>query len=208
MSQTKTGTPAGKPDQKQDVWHKHPALIAAIPAVGAVVGAALTIFLGQAGALPASINPAPAPITVLATQTATAISTVTQTMTETPTPVPGRSNTTPPLETPPPGRLAITVELGRNGKIGPDEYRAGSFPHAAAVVYDETGKYMTRGCYLTWELKRGSTVIKTNRSETCGGTTFYFQSGYLEVAGVYRLSVSGVTDAGAQGTQAVEFKVT
>jgi hypothetical protein len=68
VSQTKSDAPD---QQKDDAWHRHPALIAAIPAVGAVVGAALTIFLGQAGALPAAIYPAPAPTTVFATQTAT-----------------------------------------------------------------------------------------------------------------------------------------
>ncbi|MFI6677691.1 hypothetical protein [Kribbella sp. NPDC050470] len=207
MSQTKTGTPAGKPDQQKEGWHRHPAFIAMITALGAIVSAALAIFLGQTGALPSSINPAPAPTTIFATETVTATSTVTQTVTESPTTGPDSPSTTPTVETPPPGSLAITVELGRNGKIGPDEYRAGSFPHAAAVVYDETGKYLTRGCYLTWELKRGSTVIKSTRTETCGGTTFYFQPGYLEVAGIYQLSVSGLTDAGAKGTKAVQFKV-
>jgi hypothetical protein len=76
VSQTKSDAPD---QQKDDAWHKHPALIAAIPAIGAVMGGVLTIVLGQAGALPASINPAPAPTTILATQTVTATSTVKRT---------------------------------------------------------------------------------------------------------------------------------
>ncbi|MFI7063457.1 hypothetical protein ACIBL3_20910 [Kribbella sp. NPDC050124] len=212
MSQTKTGTPAGKPDeQKGDAWHRHPALIAAIPAVGAVIGAALTIFLGQSGALPAAINPAPAPTTVLATQTVTASSTITETVLQTPTvdPTTEPSGTVPTLETPPPGKLAVTIRIGSGGKIGPAEYQAGATPGANADVFDETGRQLNRGCYPTWTLKRGQTTVHSVRGTACEGngfTMFSFRDA-LKTPGLYHLTVSVVTDGGATGTATADFKV-
>ena len=208
MSQTKSAAPDQK--KKDDAWHKHPALIAAIPAIGAVIGGGLTIVLGQAGALPASINPAPAPTTILATHTVTETSTVTQTVTETPSPPtepPGVSTTTPTLEPPPVGGLAVAVKIGRGGQIGPSEYRAGSVPTAYAEVLDESGQHLNSGCFPTWVLKRGSTVIKTTRSGSCQ-ETFYFSADSLEVRGIYHLTVSVVTEGGAKGTSTADFKVT
>lgn len=212
VDQTKTHEPARKPTKKAEfAWHRHPALIAGIPAVGAIIGSVLTIVLGQAGALPASINPAPPPTTVLAVQTQTATSTVTQTITETPSETPTGYPTTPPtsptLEPPPPGGLAITIRIGTSGKIGPAEYRAGSLPGARATVYDETGQYPSGGCYPTWVLKRGTTVIKTSRNETCSGS-FSFSSDSLKVRGLYHLTVSVITDAGPKGTSTADFTVT
>jgi hypothetical protein len=119
-----------KPDEKkQFAWHRHPALIAAIPAVFTLLGGALTVGLGQADVLPNAINPAPPPTTVLATSTVTAtttaLSTVTETVTETPepttTPPDGTGTSAPPAV---PGGLAITIRIGSNGKIGPNEWRA------------------------------------------------------------------------------------
>lgn len=50
VDQTKTHEPARKPTKKAEfAWHRHPALIAGIPAVGAIIGSVLTIVLGQAG---------------------------------------------------------------------------------------------------------------------------------------------------------------
>jgi hypothetical protein len=56
-------------------------------------------------------------------------------------------------------------------------------------------------------LKRGATVIKTGRSGSCN-ETFYFSPDSLEVRGVYHVTVSVVTDAGAKGTKTADFKVT
>ncbi|MDX6235389.1 MAG: hypothetical protein QOG10_204 [Kribbellaceae bacterium] len=208
MDQTKTQAPAGKPAKKAEAaWHRHPALIAGIPAVGAIIGSVITIVLGQAGALPASINPAPPPTTVQAVQTQTATSTVTERITETPTGTPTTESPSPTLETPPPGALAITIRISTGGKIGPNEYRAGSTPGANAEVYDETGRYLSAGCYPTWVLKRGTTVIMTGRNESCRGS-FYFTTDSLTIRGVYHLTVSVVTDAGPKGTRTSDFKVT
>jgi hypothetical protein len=66
-------------------WHRHPALIAVIGAVLAAIGSALTIGLGQAGALPETLNPAPAPVTVTATQTVTTTASAPVDSTTTPT---------------------------------------------------------------------------------------------------------------------------
>ena len=212
MDQTKTHEPARKPVKKAEfAWHRHPALIAGIPAVGAIVGSVLTIVLGQAGALPDGINPAPPPTTVLAVQTQTATSTVTETVTqtpsETPTGGPVTTSTSPTLELPPPGSLAITIRIGTGGKIGPTEYRAGSIPGARATVYDETGRYLSGGCYPTWVLKRGATVIKTSRNESCSGS-FSFDPDSLGVRGLYHLTVSVITDAGPKGASTADFTVT
>jgi hypothetical protein len=210
VSQTKTGTPADKPDERKDnAWHRHPALIAAIPAVGAVIGAALTIVLGQAGALPAGINPAPAPTTVFATHSVTGTSTVTETVTESPTtgPTVQPSNSLP---TPAPGKLAITIRIGSGGKIGPAEYRAGATPGANADVYDDTGRQLNRACYPTWTLKRGQTTVHTSRGTACEGngfTMFSFRDA-LKTPGIYQLTVAVVTDGGATGTATADFKVT
>ena len=209
MTQSRTPAPAQKQLKGKRRWHEHPALIAAIPAVFALIGAILTVVLGQADALPAAINPAPAPVTVLATTTATttATSTVTETVTEQPTSqvTDSQSSTTPPSLSP--GSLAVTIRMGANGKIGPGEYRAGAIPNAYASVLDESGHYPDTGCYPTWVLKRGSAVVKTGRSGSCQDT-FYFSVDSLEVRGVYHLTVSVVTDAGSKGTQTEDFKVT
>jgi hypothetical protein len=210
VHQIDTTPPAGKPDEKKQwAWHRHPALIAAIPAVFAVIGSALTIVLGRADALPNAINPAPPPTTVLTTQTATATTTATVTETVAETPAvqitdPRSTSTLPALA---PGSLAITVLMGDNGKIGPKEYRAGAIPNAVAQVLDESGHYPDTGCYPTWVLKRGSAVVKTGRSGSCR-ETFYLSSDSLEVRGIYHLTVSVVTDAGAKGSKTEDFKVT
>jgi hypothetical protein len=76
-----------EPAKKAELaWHRHPALIAVIGAVLTVIGSALTIGLGQAGALPEQLNPAPAPVTVSATETVTATTTVTPPVDSTTTP--------------------------------------------------------------------------------------------------------------------------
>jgi len=54
MSNTTTGQ---SKDDRNYAWHRHPALLAGIPAVAAGAASVLTIVLGQAGALPQSINP-------------------------------------------------------------------------------------------------------------------------------------------------------
>ena len=204
MSDTKT-------DEKRDAWHRHPALIAGIPAVTAVIGSVLTIVLGQAGALPSTINPAPAQATVSTTQTvtATATTTATATVTETPAiqPTTGTSNTPLPAA----GELAITIVMGRGGRIGPDEYRSGSAPGANADVYDETGRLLDGGCYTTWVLKRGTAMIRTSRTGACRGggfTMFNFGSDSLKTPGAYSLTVSALTDGGLKGTTTLAFKVT
>jgi hypothetical protein len=97
--------------------------------------------------------------------------------------------------------------MGDNGKIGPKEYRAGAIPNAVAQVLDESGHYPDTGCYPTWVLKRGSAVVKTGRSGSCR-ETFYLSSDSLEVRGIYHLTVSVVTDAGAKGSKTEDFKVT
>jgi hypothetical protein len=94
-----------------------------------------------------------------------------------------------------------------SGKIGPAEYRAGSLPGARATVYDEAGRYLSGGCYPTWVLKRGTTVIKSSREESCSGS-FSFGSDSLKVRGLYHLTVSVITDAGPKGTSTADFTVT
>jgi hypothetical protein len=209
VDQTKTHEPAEKP-AKEHAWHRHPALIATIPVVGALVGSVLTVVLGQAGALPTSINPAPAPGTVTATQTQAVTATVTATATETVTEVPTSTTgttTSPTIEPPPPGTLAITIRMGTSGKIGPDEYRADSYPGAEALVSDETGRILRSGCYLSWALKRSSSPVTSGRLGSCTGT-FSLGADSLKVRGLYHLTISAVTDAGPKGTKTADFKVT
>jgi len=221
VSRTTTTPPAGKPDQdndgdKQFAWHRHPALIAAIPAVFTLIGGVLAIVLGQADALPAAINPAPPPTTVSATQTitATATSTVTETVTATPTtePTSPTGTGTGSVSNPPaPGALAISIRIGTGGKIGPNEWRTGSAPGANADVFDDTGRQLNRGCYPTWTLKRGSAVIQTIRGTACEGngfSMFSFQPEALKTPGTYHLTVSVVTDGGVKGTATQDFTVT
>jgi len=205
VSQTKSDAPDQK--KKDDAWHKHPALIAVIPAVFTLIGGVLTVVLGQANMLPAAINPAPAPTTVFATRTTTATSTVTETVTETPSPEPSAPGVSNSLETPPPGGLAITVRIGSSGQIGPKEYRAGAIPTASVEVLDESGQRLSSGCFPTWVLKRGTTVLKTTRGGSCWDT-FYFSTDSLEIRGVYHLTVSVITEGGAKGTNTADFKVT
>lgn len=209
VHQSKSDTPVD-PDKKQYAWHRHPAVITILSAACTLVGGVLTVVLGQADVLPSAINPAPPQTTVLSTTTATATttatSTVTQTVTEAPTAQitdPGSSSTPQTLS---PGTLAITIQMGTYGKIGPGEYRAGALPTTRAQVLDETGQYPATGCYPTWVLKRGSVVIKTVRSGSCGDS-FNMSSDSLEVRGVYHLTVSVVTEAGAKGTKTEDFKV-
>ncbi len=212
VHQSKSDTPVDNPDKKQYAWHRHPAVITILSAACTLVGGVLTVVLGQADVLPAAINPAPPQTTVLSTTTATATttatttSTVTETVTEAPTAQitdPGSSSTPQTLS---PGTLAITVQMGSSGRIGPGEYRAGAQPTTRAQVLDETGNYPSAGCYPTWVLKRGSVVIKTVRNESCGAS-FYFSRDMLEVRGIYHLTVSVVTEAGAKGTKTEDFKV-
>jgi hypothetical protein len=200
--------PVDDPDKKQYAWHRHPAFITILSTACTLIGGVLTVVLGQADVLPAAINPAPPPTTVLSTTTATATttSTVTETVTETPVTQitdPGSTSTPQTLS---PGTLAITIQMGSSGRIGPGEYRAGSLPTARAQVLDETGKYPSTACYPTWVLKRGSVVIKTARGESCG-ETFYLSRDSLEIRGIYHLTVSVVTEAGAKGTKTEDFKV-
>lgn len=213
--QTKTPAPAGKPDdgRRQYAWHRHPALIAAIPAVFTLIGGVLTIVLGQNDVLPNAINPAPPPTTVLATSTVTATTTATSTVTETVTETPTQPGTTGPTgSTTPatPGALTITIKIGTGGKIGPTEWRAGSTPGAIADVFDDTGRQLDNGCYPTWTLKRGSTTVQSIRGTACQSHSFgmfNFGSDALKTPGNYRLSVVVVTDGGAKGTGATDFKV-
>lgn len=209
VHQSKSDTPVDDPDKKQYAWHRHPAFITILSAVCTLAGGVLTVVLGQNDVLPSAINPAPPPTTILSTTTATATttSTVTETVTESPTAQitdPGTSNTPQTL---PPGTLAITIEMSSGDKIGPGEYRAGAIASAFAQVLDVSGSRPANGCYPTWSLKRGSTVVKTARSESCG-LRFYFDSASLKVRGIYHLTVSVVTDGGAKGTQTEDFKVT
>ncbi|MGW6279432.1 hypothetical protein [Kribbella sp. NPDC055071] len=205
------------PDAKrQYAWHRHPALIAAIPAVFTLIGGALTVGLGQADVLPNAINPAPPPTTVLATSTVTATTTATSTVTVTETPSPTAPSPTTPTtgETtvPPavPGALAITIRIGSNGKIGPNEWRAGSDPGANADVFDDTGRALFRGCYPTWTLKRGATVLQTTRGTACqgGGFTMFSFRDALKTAGKYHLTVAVITDSGSKATTTTDFTVT
>lgn len=208
MDQTKTREPAKKP-AKDYAWHRHPALIATIPVVGALIGSVLTIVAGQSGKLPDSINPAPPATTVVAIQTETVTSTVTATTTVSPpeeTTTPGTS-TSPTIAPPPPGTLAITILMTTRGKIGPNEYRAGSAPVAYAKVNDESGEQLGKGCYPTWVLKRGTAVLQTVRNESCGAGIDISRDS-LKVRGLYQVTISVTTDSGAKGTKTLDFKVT
>ncbi|MEV6414493.1 hypothetical protein [Kribbella sp. NPDC051718] len=217
MDQTKAPAPAQKPAddpaRKQYAWHRHPALIATIPVIGALIGSILTIVAGQHGALPESLNPAPPPTTVVAHETTTATVTATETVTESVTPAPtdGASTpelpTSPTVEAPAPGTLAITVSMTTGGKIGPNEYRAGSTPLASAEVDDESGRQLTRGCYPTWILKRGTAIVQSLRGETCT-SGLPFARDVLKTRGLYHVTVNVVTDAGPKGTKTLDFKVT
>lgn len=207
MQQIDTPPPAANSHER--AWHRHPALIAAIPAVFTLIGSIATIVLGQADVLPSAINPAPPPTTVLATATTTetATSTVTETVTESPSvqPTDPQGSSAAPVVAP--GSLAITLQVNSAGKIGPGEYRAGAAGYAVAEVLDESGHYPNTRCYPTWVLRRGSTVIKTGRSGSCQ-ESFYFAPDSLEIRGIYHVTVSVVTDAGAKGTETMDFKVT
>jgi hypothetical protein len=221
VDQTKAPAPAQEPAKKpakdpakDSAWHRHPALIAAIPVTGALIGSVLTIVAGQNGKLPESINPAPPPTTVMATRTETVSSTVTatQTVTETAGPTPGAettsgTSTSPTVEAPPPGTLAITILMTDFGKIGPNEYRAGSAPTAYAEVNDESGQRLGRGCYPAWVLKRGSVVVQSVRGESCGSGIGITRDS-LKVRGLYHVTISVTTDAGPKATKTLDFKVT
>jgi hypothetical protein len=214
VDQTKAPAPAQKPAEGADyarAWHRHPALIAAIPVTGALIGSVLTIVAGQNGKLPESINPAPPPITVVARETATA--TVTATTTETVTPAPTEqpptagASTSPTVETPPPGTLAITILMTTNGKIGVNEYRAGSAPTAYAVVNDESGQQLGKGCYPSWVLKRGTATVQSVRGESCGSGIGITRDS-LKIRGLYHVTISVTTDAGPKATKTLDFQVT
>ncbi|WP_432879686.1 hypothetical protein ACQPYH_33595 [Kribbella sp. CA-245084] len=221
MHQSKTGTPADGPEEqdqkKQYAWHRHPALIAAIPAVFTLIGGILAIVLGQKDVLPSAINPAPPPTTVLSTQmvTTTALSTVTETVTTTPSVDPAAATATPPANTGSvpvgagaAGPLTVTVELGTGGKIGPSEWREGSAPGATADVFDATGRQLNHGCYPTWSLKRGQSVIQTFRGTACEGNGFTMFNFVKSLdPGTYHLTASVVTDGGAKGTGTANFTV-
>jgi hypothetical protein len=97
--------------------------------------------------------------------------------------------------------------MGTSGKIGPDEYRADSYPGVQPLVYDETGRILSSGCYLSWALKRGSASITSGRIGSCT-STFSLGADSLKVRGLYHLTLSAVTDAGPKGTKTADFKVT
>jgi hypothetical protein len=210
VDKTKPAAPAQSPaKKKRSAWHRHPALIAAIPAVCTLFGGGLTVVLGQADVLPSAINPAPPPTTVLVTTTTTATATAssTETVTETPAvqPTDPQGSTAPPVLAS--GNLAITLQMSTGGKIGPGEYRAGTFAYVSAQVLDVSGHYPATGCYPTWVLKRGSTIVTSARSGSCQDS-FSFLANSLEIRGIYHVTVSVVTDAGAKGTSSLDFKVT
>ncbi|WP_328326412.1 hypothetical protein OHA70_38040 [Kribbella sp. NBC_00382] len=224
MDQTKAPAPAQKPAKgpakgpakdpaKDYAWHRHPALIATIPVIGALIGSVLTIVAGQNGKLPESINPAPPPTTVVAHETTTATVTATETTTQTVTPSPTEETSSPDSSTsssvgvPPPGTLAITVLMTTNGKIGPNEYRAGSAPTAYARVNDESGQQLGKGCYPTWVVKRGSTTVQSVRGESCGSGIDISRDS-LKVRGLYHVTISVTTDAGPKATKTLDFQVT
>jgi hypothetical protein len=215
VDQTKAPAPAQKPAEGPAdyarAWHRHPALIAAIPVTGALIGSVLTIIAGQNGKLPESINPAPPPTTVIAHETTTVTATETTTQTVTPSPSEETSatgtSTSPTVEPPPPGTLAITVLMTTGGKIGPNEYRAGSTPTAYAEVNDESGQQLGRGCYPTWVLKRGTATVQSVRGESCG-SGIGFTRDSLKVRGLYHVTISVTTDAGSKATKTLDFKVT
>lgn len=85
-----TSTTGQQKDEREYAWHRHPALLAGIPAVAAIGGAVLTVVLGQAGALPQAINPAPPTTTVTSTVLGTTTVTASATNTDPPSssPVP------------------------------------------------------------------------------------------------------------------------
>jgi hypothetical protein len=91
MGSTTTGQ---SKDDRDYAWHRHPALIAGISAVTALLGSILTIVAGRSGALPESISPVPPTATV----TSTVFSTTTVTTTVTPT----ADSTTAPSSPPAP----------------------------------------------------------------------------------------------------------
>lgn len=128
MSTTKTGTPK---DNRDYAWHRHPALIAGIPAAAAIIGSILTIVLGQAGALPQAINPAPPTTTITTTATATVTSTATTTTaTDGPTtPVPGPQDVIWHRKLHIPDRFALDIDQAQPNVIdGIDsEFSAGMF---------------------------------------------------------------------------------
>lgn len=79
-----TSTTGQQKDEREYAWHRHPALLAGIPAVAAIGGAVLTVVLGQAGALPQAINPAPPTTTVTSTVLGTTTVTASATNTDPP----------------------------------------------------------------------------------------------------------------------------
>lgn len=103
--------------------------------------------------------------------------------------------------------MAVILSIGANGKIGPAEYRTGANPTAFAMVYDENGRSVVVGCYPTWVLRRGTSVVETARGESCT-RAFSFSPDALKAAGNYRLSVSVMTDAGPKGAATADFRVT
>ncbi|MFI5713232.1 hypothetical protein [Kribbella sp. NPDC051620] len=162
-----------------------------------VVGSFGTIAFTQAGLISAGPN----------SGRALRPPTVTATVITTGSPEPTVTSVSPSIKLPPPGTVAVILSIGTNGKIGPAEYRTGANPTAFAVVYDENGRSVMVGCYPTWVLRRGSSVVETARSESCT-RAFSVSPDALQIAGNYRLSVSVTTDAGFKGDATADFRVT
>lgn len=112
----------------------------------------------------------------------------------------------PPAHT---GPLLVRIDMGTNGKVGPNTYRARSTPGADTYVQDAGGR-LDRSCYVQWTLKRGGEVVQLARSERCRPpsiTLFNFDSGSLGQVGSYTLTADVSTDWGQTASNTVAFEV-
>ncbi|WP_410790680.1 hypothetical protein [Kribbella sp. C-35] len=147
MSSTTTGQ---QKDDREYAWHRHPALLAGIPAVAAIGGAVLTVVLGQAGALPQAINPAPPTTTV----TSTVLSTTTVTASATSTDPPSSGAVAGGAGTPV-WKEKVNIPVGDGIDID----------QPGPVVSRDTGVYEVQG----FDLTGGVPYVRTGINAAAGG---------------------------------------
>lgn len=196
-----TSTTGQQKDEREYAWHRHPALLAGIPAVAAVGGAVLTVVLGQAGALPQAINPAPPTTTV--TSTVLGTTTVTASSTDPPTTSPVAGGAGEPV-----WKEKVNIPIGDGIDI---DQPAPVVTHAAAA-YDVRGFDLTGGVpYVRKAIsaKAGTlepgtpatydgclTALSTNaesgRFKAAKGTAFCVRSGLPENPHLALFQVLGV----------------
>lgn len=114
---------------------------------------------------------------------------------------PTRSTQPPDTETGNEG-LVINLDLTDKGKIGPSEYRAGTYWGVGIDVFDRSGS-VSSGCYTEWTLRRDGEAIYTNRGKCIG---FGLTSDQMK-PGTHRITAAVTTDSGLRGEKSEEFIV-